>query len=291
MQHFLHRLGRKQKVEVDSLLRLLDSTSITLKGHGFDEWTKATKTRCTQGLKLHVEYSPTLTLPTFSQITPSNVNDITVAHQITILKDTTYVFDKGYCDYDWWLKIDENDSRFVTRLKKNAAIQIIEKRPIESAASGVIIEDAVICFTNKNPRAGKKLRYTKPLRRITVKMFDKQEPLFLVTNDLKIEAQDVANLYKNRWLIELFFKWIKQNLKIKRFMGRNENAVNIQIITALIAYTLVVLLRQHLGSPSSLREILLVLKTRLFESPSFAKPPPMQQRILITPQLNLQLLQ
>jgi putative transposase len=291
LQSFIHRLGRKQKVEIDSLLRLLDSTSITLKGHGFDEWTKATKTRCTQGLKLHVEYSPTSSLPTFSQISHPNVNDLSVAREITILEGATYVFDKGYCDYDWWLKIDENNARFVTRLKKNAAIQIMEIKPIESAISETIMEDAVISFANKNPRAGKKLLYTKPLRRIIVKMVNKQEPLILVTNDLKSKAQEIADLYKKRWLIELFFKWIKQNLKIKRFMGHSENAVYIQIITALIAYTLVVMLHQQIPAYGSLWEIILMVKTRLFEKPSFEKPPPMQRRLLVTAQLKLGLVQ
>jgi len=286
LQGLVHRLGRKQKAEIGDLLLLLDSTPITLKGYQFDEWTKATKTRCTQGLKLHIEYCPESFLTTFCQITPPNVNDLSVAREMTLQENATYVFDKGYCDYDWWLKIDESKSHFVTRLKRNAAVRVIETRAVRPEISDLISEDAIICFSNKNPRAGKKLRYTKPLRRIILKLENKKD-LILVTNELNIDAQKVADLYKSRWLIELFFKWIKQNLKIKRFMGRNENAVHIQIITALIAYALVVMIHQQMPTLGSLREILLMIKTRLFEAADFKKPPPMRQRLSPTTQLKL----
>ena len=288
LQVLFHRLGRKQKTEIGDLLLLLDSTSITLKGYQFDEWTQATKTRCTQGLKLHVEYSPQSLLTTFSQITPPNVNDVSVAREMMLQENATYVFDKGYCDYDWWLKIDENRSYFVTRLRRNAAIRLVESKPIRPALSDFIVEDGLVCFSNNNPRAGKKLQYTKPLRRITVRLGDKKD-LILVTNELHIGAQKVADLYKRRWLIELFFKWIKQNLKINRFMGRNKNAVHIQIITALIAYALIVRIHQQIPTYGSLREILLMLKTRLFEEADFEKPPPMRQRLPATTQLKLEL--
>lgn len=106
LQSMIHRMGRKQKTELKDLIFLLDSTPISLKGHGFNEWTGSTKTRHTQGLKLHVEYCPQEALPTFSKITPANVNDISVGREISLHTGATYVFDKGYCDYDWWLKID-----------------------------------------------------------------------------------------------------------------------------------------------------------------------------------------
>lgn len=289
LDELIHRLGRKQRCEIKDLLLLLDSTPISLKGYQFDEWTKSTKNPRTQGVKLHVEYSPQLLMTTFHKITPPNVNDVSVAHEIALQENATYVFDKGYCDYDWWLKIDKNNSRFVTRLKRNAANRVIETREISSELSAMILEDAIIVLTNKNPRAGKKLHYTKALRRITVKIKDKNEPLILVTNDLDNAAVTIADRYKSRWFIELFFKWIKQNLKIKRFMGRSKNAVYIQIITALIAYALLAMIHQQISPHVSLKDMLMVIRTRLFKSIDFKKPPPMRERIPTTAQLKLSL--
>jgi putative transposase len=290
LQTMIHRLGRKQKKEIKDLVFLLDSTPIKLKGHGFDEWTEKQKTNRTQGLKLHIEYEPENAAMTFAKLTPANVNDICVAKKLPLRKNATYVFDKGYCDYDWWLKIDQSDSRFVTRLKSNAAIKVIETRIIDDEAlASNIIEDAICIFTNKNPRAGKKLHYVKKLRRITIKRANKDAPLILVTNDLARNALEIGALYKSRWLIELFFKWIKQNLEIKRFMGRNENAVKIQIITALIAYALIVELHKLLPFYKTIREILLIIKTRLHDKVSFEKPPPMQMPKHIAAQLSLRL--
>lgn len=288
LQSMLHQIGRKQKSEINDLIYLLDSTSITLKGHGFDEWTMATKTRNTQGLKLHVEYAPTDGFATYCKITPANVNDVSVGQELSLRHGATYVFDKGYYDYDWWLKIDEH-SHFVTRLKRNAAVKIMENRAIKPEALEVIKEDAIFCLSNTHPRADKKLRYTKPLRRIEVARPGKS-PLILVTNDLDKDPLLIADLYKKRWLIELFFKWIKQNLKLKKFLGRSENAVKIQIMTALIAYTLIAALHQQLPIYETLRETLLMIKTRLFQKVDLEKPPPMRQRIRTTNQLNLELI-
>lgn len=277
LQSMIHQLGRKQKKEVKDLVLLLDSTPISLKGWGFDSWTRSMKTPRTQGFKVHIEYNLTRSLPTFFEMTPANVNDICIAKKIALQENATYVFDKGYCDYDWWLSIDQANACFVTRLKNNAAIRLIQQKVVTEDASQIIEEDAIIGFRNKNPRAGKKLNYTKPLRCIKVKRQDKA-PLVLITNDLNRDALEVAELYKSRWLIELFFKWIKQHLKIKRFIGQNENAVKIQIITALIAYILVVSLHQMMPAYGTLKEMLLTIRTCLFHHFNFEKPPPMRRK-------------
>jgi putative transposase len=286
----LHRLGRKEKAEIKDLVFLLDSTSITLKGHGFDDWTKATKNRCTQGLKLHVEYSLNDLLSTNNIITAPNVNDLSVAREMVLQSGATYVFDKAYCDYNWWLKIEEKGSHFVTRLKNNAAIKTIQTRPIPAEDSSIIEEDITFCFTNKHPRGGKKLLYSKPLRRVSVKRDDGKKILYLVTNDLDSKALQISETYKRRWLVELFFKWIKQNLRITRFMGHSETAVKIQIITALIAYTLIVALHKELRIYDTIREMLLMFKARLFHEISFEKPPPIKSILHSTKQLDLGLM-
>jgi putative transposase len=278
LQSMIHRAGRKQKREINDLVFLLDSTTINLQGPGFDEWTSLNKTRCGQGLKLHVAFEPSHALINFAAFSPTNVNDISVARGLDLQPRAIYVFDKGYCDYSWWYTIDQTGSIFVTRLKKNAAVKIVEQRPITDQVSETIEEDAIIVFSNTHLRGGKKLLYTEQLRRITVKRADKDTPLFLVTNDLNSDAVDVANLYKRRWLIELLFKWIKQNLKIRCFMGRSENAVKIQIITALIAYMLVMAWHQSMPASNSPRETLQIIKARIFQPAHFEKPPPMRRK-------------
>lgn len=283
----LHHLGRKRKHEVKDLLYLLDSTSIMLKGHGFDKWTLATRNRCTQGLKLHVAYEANTSQAASFKVTPANVNDITVGREAKLIKQATYVFDKGYCDYDWWYSIDKAGSYFVTRAKRNTALRLVSQNDISEEAKEVIEEDAIVCLNNTHPRAGKKLKYLKPMRRITVARPDKNTSLILVTNDLKRSALKIAELYKQRWLIELFFKWVKQNLNIKCFIGRSENAVRIQILSALIAYTLIADMHHSLGFFESPRELLLVIKSRLFLPIDFEKPPPKNSRSKPSRQLNL----
>lgn len=154
--------------------------------------------------------------------------------------NVVYVFGKGYCDYKWWWSIHEKNAYFVSRLKSNAAIEIQQSFEINENSS--ILEDGLFRFSNPKPRGGKKNLYTSLARRVTVALEGK-EPLILVTNLLNEPAEMIAELYKSRWEIELFFKWVKQRLKIKRFLGKSENAVKIQLITAIIAYILIFLFK------------------------------------------------
>lgn len=117
-EHLLQGVGRKQRKSLDATITLIDSTSISLRGPGFDEWTSATKTRITQGLKVHVAIDPRQTAPTYVNITATNVSDLSDALTMPLEAGMTYVFDKGYCDYNWWYQINQLGSFFVTRLKK-----------------------------------------------------------------------------------------------------------------------------------------------------------------------------
>ncbi|WP_265065085.1 IS4 family transposase [Pseudomonas sp. B21-056] len=117
-EHLLQGVGRKQRKSLEAMVTLIDSTSITLRGPGFDDWTAATKTRITQGLKVHVAIDPRQTAPTYVNITAANVNDLSDALTMPLEAGITYVFDKGYCDYNWWHQIDQVGAFFVTRLKK-----------------------------------------------------------------------------------------------------------------------------------------------------------------------------
>lgn len=260
-----NRRARKAGAEC---LRLLDSTSFTLRGRGFDDWAAGSRTRNTQGLKLHIVYDPDNAVPTLQEITAANVNDVTQAASLPITRGATYVFDKGYCDYNWWARIDAQDATFVTRLKTNAKITVVEQRHVPEQPAGAVLADEQITLSNNNPGSGRKNLYTRPLRRVTVARPDKDTPLVLVTNDFKRTAAEIAECYKARWQIELFFKWIKQNLRIRAFFGRSENAVRIQILCALLAYLLVALYRLNHAAATAMIRVLDEFRAALFQRPA-----------------------
>jgi putative transposase len=250
--------------EAKPLIRLLDSSSITLKGPGFDAWTADSRNPHTQGIKLHVLYGLNEQAPLSQSFTAANVNDIDHARTLNLERHSIYVFDKGYCDYHWWWRIERCGARFITRFKRNANLHKIESRPIAKAARGVILKDQIVCFGNKHPGAGRFNPYSKPLRRIEVAR-EHDHPLVLATNDFKSSALHIAERYRARWQIELFFKWIKQHLRIKRFLGKTESAVRIQILTALIAYLLLALYKRANRIHQSLWMLLAELRSTLFQ--------------------------
>ena len=254
---------RSVRRDGNDLLYLLDSTSITLKGQQFDAWTAQNQTRNTQGIKLHMLLDAINNAPAWSCFSPANVNDVTLARSVPITPGAVYVCDRGYCDYNWWNEIDRKGAFFVTRFKSNAALTTVEERDIEASEIGIIISDRTVLL--KSRQAGRrKNEYTHALRCVTVTRPDKETPLVLVTNDLESPASVIARRYKDRWAIELFFKWIKQHLRIKKFFGRSENAVRIQILTALISYLLIVLYKKRHALSASLWECLCVISDTLF---------------------------
>lgn len=265
-QALMSQASRKLRAQGSELLQLLDSSSFTLQGRGFDSWTSNNRTRNTQGVKLHVLYGLNERAPLQCEITPANVNDVSHAQGLSITPEARYVFDKGYYDYNWWWKIHETGALFVTRFKRNAGLQVIEQRPIAIADRAQIHSDMIVRFAHKRPRGGCTNLYSDPLRRIEV-IREGKLPLVLATNDLDSPAQRIADDYRQRWQIELFFKWIKQHLRIKSFLGRSRNAVHIQILTALIAYLLVALYARAHCLKHSLWMILSELRTTLFQRP------------------------
>ena len=247
------------------LMYLLDSTSITLKGREFDQWTLENRTRNTQGIKLHMLLDAHSQTPHWHRFSPANVNDVELASDVPLKEGALYVFDKGYCSYSWWHKIDKAGAQFVTRFKSNASLACLEKRAIPVDAATVILSDEIVQLKNRNPGGGRRNPYTAPLRRITVARADKPTPMVIATNDLASPALEIAQRYKERWGIELFFKWIKQHLKIKKFLGRSENAVRIQILTALISYLLLALYKHRHSMAGSLWDCLAVVRATLFQ--------------------------
>lgn len=174
---------------------------------------------------------------------------------------------KGYCDYNWWHRIDMAGALFVTRFKANAALKIEQEQDIAADAASIVLQDRIVRFKYKKQSGGRINAYLKPLRCITIARADKPTPMVLATNDLASTTLEIAQHYKQRWDIELFFKWIKQHLKIKKFFGRTENAVRIQLLTALISYLLVALYKLTHGLKQSLWDCLCRVRATLFQRP------------------------
>lgn len=263
----MHQAQRTLRRDWQPMLYLLDSTSLTLTGRGFDAWTAATATRHTQGMKVHVLYEEPTQAPTRVDFTAPNVNDIDHARQLTIEPGATYVFDKGYCDYNWWERIDREKAWFVTRFKYNAGLTLVERRPVPREAD-TILADEIVRFTHRHPGGKRRNHYERPLRRITVDRPGHDRPLVLATNDLTAPAQQIAERYRQRWQIELFFKWIKQHLRIKRPLGRTAHAVQTQILIALIGYLLLALYKARQGFKDHLGSLLAILRPNLFQRPA-----------------------
>jgi len=210
-------------------VRLIDSTSIRLSSLS-EGW--ATFSTDVFGAKAHIVYDPNADRPVYFAVTPANVNDITAAKAMPIEPGATYVYDLGYYDYGWWAGLDDAGCRFVTRLKKNTPFSVIEENRVPKNSN--IVSDRIghlparLANSRKNP-------LQVPVREISV-IIETGKLLRIVTNDLDAPAEKIADLYKQRWQIELFFRWVKQTLRIRHFIGVSENAVRIQIAIALIAF-------------------------------------------------------
>jgi len=224
------QLDRQTRREGTAMLRLIDSTPIPL-GKACN-WAKSNGR--IRGMKMHVVYDPDSDCPRVLDITDANVNDAQIGRTLAIETGATYVFDKGYCHYGWWTAIAAAKAFFVTRPKSNMGLEVLSKRPIEVAQGDgfTVLDDAEVSLASRSHR---KLPIT--LRRLTVKRQD-GDTITLLTNDLKRPAVEIAALYKGRWQIELLFRWIKQHLKIRKFLGTNDNAIRLQLFAAMIAYAL-----------------------------------------------------
>lgn len=260
-RHLMAQVPSKVRKETSDIIEIIDSSPINLRSSGCDDWTLDKRTRCLQGVKLHIGYAPDTESPIKADFSDSNINDLTKAKEWPIEPGRTYVFDKGYYDYNWWNDIVNKGSHFVTRLKKDAAIKVVKSLP---SVGSDILQDEEIIFKYRYPRGGKKNNYTKPLRRIVVERPYKETPLVLVTDRFDLTAQQVADLYKERWSIELFFKWIKQRLKIKKFIGKSKNAIFNQIIAALITYLLMLIYKKLSQIKCSMHEFIIKIKSTLF---------------------------
>src|SRR5438034_8401417 len=210
-------------------VRLIDSTSVRLSSLS-DDW--AAFSADVFGAKAHIVYDPNADRPVYFAVTPDNVNDITAAKAMPIEPGATYVYDLGYYDYSWWAGLDDAGCRFVTRLKKNTPFSVVKENRVPK--NGNIVSDRIGHLPARLANSRQKPLQV-PVREISV-IIDTGKLLRIVTNDLDAPAEQIADLYKQRWQIELFFRWVKQTLRIKHFIGVSENAVRIQIAVALIVF-------------------------------------------------------
>jgi putative transposase len=212
------------------MLRLIDATPIPLDDVvSWAEWNGRTR-----GLKLHVVYDPEADYPRRIEITTATVNDVQVGKAVPIETGVTYVYDKAYCNYAWWTRIHQAGSTFVTRKKTNATYRVTRRRSLRKTKGDgfTVLDDADVRLATQGHA-----KLAIPMRRVRVKR-DDGSVLTLITNDLSRSAVKIAALYKARWQIELLFRWIKQHLKLRKFLGRSENAIRLQLIAAMIAYLL-----------------------------------------------------
>lgn len=245
-QDLLNRLmaqsSRHTKRKGVEILEVLDSTQIKLNKTLY-EW--AAKGHRLYGIKAHLVYGLEDERPKHLFISNANVNDPILIDDMNVKAGVTYLFDKGYYDFKGWKKIIEHGAHFITRAKKNSAHRVLQSLPI--LEHHVIKDDLIELNSSKS-----KVLKGKVFRLVSA--VDKEgRPYRLLTDRLNDSAQKLISLYKQRWQIELFFKWIKQNLKIKRFMGRTLNAVRTQIIIALITYLLIKRFHELCNSKKILR--------------------------------------
>jgi hypothetical protein len=244
---------RHRKFRFKHPLLSLDSTVIPVCLKMFD-WAKYSKTK--GAVKVHTVLDNRSTLPRYAVITDGKTADVTVARGLKFEAGTIVVMDRGYEDHRWWRKLTVDGVFFVTRLKDSTSYGVVEVLP---ALADSIIRDEVIVLASE-PESDAPMR----LRRIEVWVEDKQENMVFVTNHLQLAASTVTAIYKDRWQIELFFKAIKQSLRIKSFIGLSENAVQTQIWTALIAIVLLRYLQLRSTWKWGLSNLAALLRYQLF---------------------------
>jgi hypothetical protein len=245
-------MARQQQAHPD--LKIMDATTIELCVGTFP-WAPF---RARKGaIKLHTVLADLL--PQCVVLTDGKTHDLTVAKNLAFAPGDLLIFDRVYIDYDWLFHLHQQGVWFVTRLKANACYEIVES--LETSAPELVLADQLIHLSSPHGQAA----YPAPLRRVHYRDPETGKEYVFLTNRLDLPALKVAELYRRRWQIELFFKWVKQHLKIKAFYGASKNAVLIQVWTALIAYLLLfwVKLRSTVGW--GLLGLTRLVQTRLME--------------------------
>ena len=265
--------GEPMGVELEGAAYALDSTTVDL-CLGLFPWAKYKQTR--GGVKMHTLLALRGNLPSLVVITPAHVHDVNVLAELAFEPGALYVMDRGYVDFAQFHRIHQAPAFFLTRAKRNLKFRRRTSAPADKNA-GVRFDQTGVLADPVSRR-----RYPDTLRRVGYRDLETGQPLVFLTNNTFLPALDIAQLYRRRWQIELFFRWIKQHLRIKAFYGTSPNAVKIQIWVAICTYVLVAIARKRLGLSSSLYTILQILSVTLFEKT------PILQALSLMPHADLQ---
>lgn len=252
-------LSPKRRLRFKNALLSLDSTVIDLCASVFD-WAKF-RTR-KGGIKVHMLLDNQGLLPSYALITDAKTADIGPAREMTFSPGTIVVFDRGYNDFLWFVTLTLQGVWFVTRMKDGTRYRVVERR--EVPRNGAVLCDEVIELDVNLQPYGVELDAPVLFRRVEVRVPDRDEPMVFLTNHLKFAASTIAAIYKERWQVELLFKALKQNLRIKTFVGTSSNALHIQIWTALIAMLILRYLQLKSQFGWSLSNLLAMLRFNLF---------------------------
>jgi hypothetical protein len=266
--HVLIRRARKLYaqeplgVDLKQTVYALDSTTIDLCLSLFP-WARFRRRK--GAIKLHTLLDLRGNIPCFVHVSHGKTHDVTVIDHLPIEPGAFYVMDRGYVDFQRLYRFTIAAAFFVTRGKRNLDCTRRARRPIDKA-TGLRSDQTIVLAGAKSSRL-----YPDPLRRVAFYDVEHQRRLVFLTNNFTLPALTIARLYKCRWQVELFFKWIKQHLRIKAFYGTNDNAVKTQVWIAISVYVLVAIVRKELGIKRSLYEMLQVLSLTLFEKISIIR--------------------
>jgi hypothetical protein len=242
--------------ELQSVIYAFDSTTIDLCLNLFP-WAAFRSTK--SAVKMHVLLNTEGSIPEFISITEGSVQDVLMLDKLTFISGCIYLIDKGYVDFERLYKIETSKAFFVTRAKENMSYNVVKENLISN--SKTVRKDELVKLKRWHTRRW----YPIEIRRIEFVDSATGLELTFLTNNMKLSAETIARLYKERWRVELFFKWIKQNLRIKKFYGYSDNAVKTQLWIAVCDYLLLAILKKNLKINYSLNQMLQILSISLFE--------------------------
>ena len=252
--------NEEMAIDLDYSLYAFDSTTIDLCLSLFP-WAQFRKTKA--AIKMHTFLDLRGSIPTFISLTTGKVHDVNVLDILPLEKDAVIAMDRGYVDYSRLYAMNLFPAFFVIRAKSNLRFRRLCSREVDKTLG--LRSDQTIVLTGKKSRNA----YPEALRRVSYMDLEKNKRYVYLTNIFTVSAKTVADIYKQRWQVELFFRWIKQHLRIKTFYGTSPNAVKTQIWIAISTYLLVAIMKKRLDLPGSLHTILQILEVNIFNKRSF----------------------